>query len=339
MKNFIIDRTAAAVISSPRRKPGSMLTSQWIPAFAGMTKAVAAAAFAMLFAVGSATAQTLNVVATTPDLAALAKAIGGTAVDVKALAKPTEDPHFVDAKPSHIVTLNRADVLIQGGADLEVGWLPPLLESARNRKLATGAPGRILASTGVRMLEVPTTLDRSAGDVHALGNPHFLLDPLNVKIIAAQLAARFAQVAPKSAALFQANLKTFDATLDARMLEWQRQLAPFSGAKIVTYHKDFVYLAERFKLNVVETLESKPGIAPSPAHVAKVIATMKSTNARVILVQPFQNRRTAETVARQTSGVVLDLPQQPGAVANTDTYFGLMDYIVRTLANGLQGTK
>jgi zinc/manganese transport system substrate-binding protein len=316
-----------------------MLTPKWVPAFAGMTRIVVTVAAVAAFAAATAGAQTLNVVATTPDLAAIAKAIGGTAVDVKALAKPTEDPHFVDAKPSHIVTLNRADVLIQGGADLEVGWLPPLLESARNSKIGTGAPGRILASAGVRMLEVPTTLDRSAGDVHALGNPHFLLDPLNVKIIAAQLAARFTQVAPKSAALFQSNLKTFEATLDTRLAEWQRQLAPFSGANIVTYHKDFVYLAERFKLDVVETLESKPGIAPSPAHIAKVIATMKSEKARVIMVQPFQNRRTAETVARQADGIVLDIPQQPGAVPNTDTYFELMDYIVRTLANGLQGSR
>src|SRR6188474_579127 len=129
----------------------------------------------------------LSVVATTPDLAALAKAIGGDAVDVKSLAKPTEDPHFVDAKPSLIVTLNRADVLVEGGAELELGWLPALLQSARNSKIAVGAPGRISASTGVRMLEVPATLDRSRGDVHALGNPHIAMDPGNVKLIVAQI--------------------------------------------------------------------------------------------------------------------------------------------------------
>jgi hypothetical protein len=153
-----------------------------------------------------------------------------------------------------------------------VGWLPPLIASARNRKIAAGAPGSILASTGVKMLEVPLTLDRASGDVHALGNPHFLLDPLNVRIIVAQLAARFTEIAPQSAPLFKANLDAFSAMLDARLLEWQRQLTPFVGAGIATYHRDFVYLAERFKLNVVETLESKPGIAPSPAHLARVIA-------------------------------------------------------------------
>jgi ABC-type Zn uptake system ZnuABC Zn-binding protein ZnuA len=281
----------------------------------------------------------LNVVATTPDLAALAQAIGGDAVDVKALAKPTEDPHFVDAKPSHIVTLNRADVLIEGGAELEIGWLPPLLESARNDKIAAGAPGRISASQGVTMLEVPSTLDRSMGDVHALGNPHFMIDPVNVKLIVRQIADHLAEVDPAHADLFKANLEKFDATLDAKRADWQKLLAPYRGAKIVTYHNDFVYLAERFNLEVVETLEPKPGIAPSPAHLAKVISKMRAEKARLILVQPFQNRKTAETVARQTDGVVLDIPQQPGAVPNTATYFDLMDYIVRTLAGAFAETK
>ncbi len=281
----------------------------------------------------------LNVVATTPDLASLAKAIGGDLVEVKALAKPTEDPHFVDAKPSHIVTLNRADVLIEGGAELELGWLPPLLESSRNSKIAAGSPGRIVASQGIRMLEVPATFDRSKGDVHSLGNPHFLIDPVNVKIIVRQIAGHFAQVDPKNAEVYEANRKQFEATLDAKLAEWQKQLAPYRGAKIVTYHRDFVYLAERFGLEVLETLEPKPGIAPSPAHLARVIGKMKAANAKVILVQPYQNRRTAETVARQTGAVVLDVPQQPGALKNTTTYFEMMDYLVNTLAAALGEKK
>jgi zinc/manganese transport system substrate-binding protein len=281
----------------------------------------------------------LSVVATTPDLASVAREIGGDAVDVKALAKPTEDPHFVDAKPSHIVTLNRADVLIEGGAELEIGWLPPLLESARNDKIAAGASGHIVASQGITMLEIPATFDRARGDVHPYGNPHFLLDPMNVKIIAAQIADHFAQVDPGSAALYKANLAKFGAALDVKLADWQKQLAPYKGARIVTYHKDFVYLAERFGLDIVENLEPKPGIAPSPAHLAKVITTMKATGARVILVQPYQNRKTAETVARQTDGLVLDIPQQPGAIPGTDTYFLLMDYMVKTLATGLAEKK
>ena len=249
------------------------------------------------------------------------------------------DPHFIQAKPSLVLTLNRADAVVYVGLELEVGWLPPLLESARNDKIAAGAPGRISASQGVTLLEVPSTLDRSMGDVHALGNPHFLIDPINVRLIVRQIADHLAQIDPANAGVFQANLQQFNATLDAKLADWQKQLAPYRGAKIVTYHKDFVYLAERFNLEVVETLEPKPGIAPSPAHLATVIATMKANKVRAILVQPFQNRKTAETVARQTDAVVLDIPQQPGAIPNTDTYFDLMDYIVHTLATAFGGAK
>jgi zinc/manganese transport system substrate-binding protein len=299
-------------------------------------KVATVALFALSGAAASFAAK-LRVVATTPDLAAIAREIGGNAVEVTALGKPTEDQHYVDAKPSHIVTLNRADVLIEGGAELELGWLPPLLENSRNAKISAGAPGRVVASRGVKLLEIPTTFDRSRGDIHALGNPHFLIDPVNVKIIAGEIADHLAQVDPKSAPLYRANLAKFTAKVDSKLAEWRKQLEPFKGAKIVTYHKDFVYLAERFNLQVLETLEPKPGIAPSPAHLAKVISAMKAANARVILVQPYQNRKTAETVARQTGAVVLDIPQQPGARQNTATYFDMMDYMVGTLATALRG--
>ena len=293
---------------------------------------------ALAAAVSSASAQ-LRVVATTPDLASVAREIGGDRVNVVALAKPTEDPHYVDAKPSHIVTLNRADALIEGGAELELGWLPPLLENSRNSKISAGAPGRIVASEGVKMLEVPTSFDRSKGDVHSLGNPHFMIDPVSVKIIARNIANHFVQIDPKSTATYNGNLARFNAKLDAKYADWQKQLAPYRGARIVTYHKDFVYLAQRFGLNIVDELEPKPGIAPSPAHLAQVIGKMRSTNAKVILVQPFQNRKTAETVARQTGAAVLDISQQPGAVPNTTTYFDMMDNLVRTLGGGLGAQK
>lgn len=281
-------------------------------------------------------AKTLNVVATTPDLAALAREIGGDAVSVTALAKPTEDPHFVDPKPSHLITLNRADVLIEGGAELELGWLPPLLDNARNSRIAAGAPGRVVASQGIRMTEVPATFDRSKGDIHSLGNPHFMVDPLNAKIVAADIAEHLARIDPTNAEKFRANLARFNATVDRKLPEWQRQLAPYRGTRIVTYHKDFVYFAARFNLDIVQTLEPKPGIAPSPAHLADVVAAMKSSKARVILVQPYQNHRTAETVARQTGARVVEMPQQPGAVPNTATYFDLMDYLVRSLVGALE---
>jgi zinc/manganese transport system substrate-binding protein len=300
---------------------------------------VAALALVALAGTGSSAAAQLRVVATTPDLASIAREIGGSSVNVTALAKPTEDPHFVDAKPSHIVTLNRADVLIEGGAELELGWLPPLLENARNSKIGAGSPGRVVASEGIRLIEIPTSFDRSKGDVHSLGNPHFLVDPVLAKVVAANIAEHFEQVDPKNAGLYKSNLAKFDAKVDAKLADWQRQLTPYRGAKIVTYHKDFGYLANRFNLQIVETLEPKPGISPSPSHLAQVIGVMKAAPSHVILVQPFQNRKTAETVARQTGGVVLDVPQQPGARPNTNTYFDNMDNIVRTLAAGLGGGK
>jgi ABC-type Zn uptake system ZnuABC Zn-binding protein ZnuA len=218
---------------------------------------------------------------------------------------------------------------------VEIGWLPALLQGVRNTKIAAGAPGRVSASSGVTMLDVPTSFDRSRGDVHALGNPHFMLDPVNVRLIAAQIADHLAQIDAGSGEQYRANLRAFNERLDAKLTEWQAQLAPFRGARIVTYHRDFVYLAARFGLEVAATLEERPGIAPSPAHLARVISTMREQNARVILVQPYQNRRTAETVARQTDAVVLDMPQQPGVAAGTDSYFNLMDYLVRALAGAL----
>jgi zinc/manganese transport system substrate-binding protein len=287
----------------------------------------------------STPASKLNVVTTTPDLGALAREIGGDRVEVKTLAKSTEDPHFVDAKPSHLVTLNHADVLVEGGAELEQGWMPPLLDNARNAKIAVGAPGRVTASTGIRMLEVPTTLDRSRGDVHALGNPHFLIDPKNAEIVATNIAEHLTQVDPAGAATYAANLKKFKADVEAKTAEWEKMMAPFKGSKIVTYHNDFVYFADRFGLQVIGTLEPKPGIAPSPAHLAEVIAAMKSQGGHVVLVQPYQNRKTAETVARQTGGAVLDVSQQPGALKNTDTYIAMMDNLVTTVANGLKADK
>jgi zinc/manganese transport system substrate-binding protein len=303
--------------------------------FSFAPRALAAAVLSLSIG-GAPVVKKLNVVTTTPDLGALAREIGGDAVDVKTLAKPSEDPHFVDAKPSHIVTLNRADVLIEGGAELEQGWLPPLLENARNDKIAPGAPGLVIASQGIHMLEVPATLDRSRGDVHSQGNPHFIIDPIAAKVVAANIANHLSQVDPSNAAMFKANLAKFNATVDAKLAEWQKALAPYKGGKIVTYHNDFVYFADRFKFDVVETLEPKPGIAPSPAHLAKVIATMKSANAHIILVQPYQNRKTAETVARESGGTVIDFSQQPGALKGTDTYVDLMDTLVKSIATAFQ---
>ena len=304
-----------------------------------MINKVAALSLGAISFISAQAAAQLKVVATTPDLASVAREIGGDRVNVVALAKPTEDPHFVDAKPSFIVTLNRADALVEGGAELELGWLPPLLENSRNTKVAAGAPGRIVASEGIRLLEIPTSFDRSKGDIHSLGNPHFMIDPGAAKIVARNIATHFSQLDPKNAATYNANLAKFNSRIDAKLADWQKQLAPYRGAKIVTYHRDFIYFAQRFGLSIVDELEPKPGIAPSPAHLAQVIGEMKRNNVKVILVQPFQNRKTAETVARQTGASVVDAPQQPGAARNTSSYFDNMDNLVHAIADELGEKK
>ena len=282
----------------------------------------------------------LNVVATTPDLAAIAREIGGDKIELTTLAKATEDPHFVDAKPSFIVKLNRADVLIEGGAELEIGWLPALLDQSRNDKLAAGAPGHVVCSSGVQLLEVPATLDRSKGDIHAAGNPHYVVDPVNAKIVAQNIAAAFVLNDAKDAEIFQANLKKFDDAIDAKLVEWQTTLTPFKDAPVVAYHNSWLYFANRFNLKIDLFLEPKPGIPPTPAHLAEVITKMKAQHARVIIVDPYLNRKTAETAARATDATVLDVTHFPGGLKGTEGgYIQLEDYLVNSLAKALAEKK
>jgi zinc/manganese transport system substrate-binding protein len=280
----------------------------------------------------------LNVVATTPDLASIAKEIGGDHIELTILAKPTEDPHFVDAKPSLIVKLNRADVLIEGGAELEIGWLPRLLDESRNSKLAAGAPGHVVCSQGVPLKEVPSTLDRSKGDIHAAGNPHYVVDPANAKIVAQNITEAFCSLDEKSAAAYRANLKHFTEALDAKMAEWQKKLEPFKGQQVVAYHNSWLYFGECFGLKIDLFLEPKPGVPPTPRHLADVIMKMKADKVHVILVDPYLDRRTAETVASRTGATVVDVTQFPGGVKGTEGgYIALMDYLVNAVAKALAG--
>ena len=282
----------------------------------------------------------LNVVATTPDLASIAKEIGGDKIELTTMARPTEDPHFVDAKPSFILKLNKADVLIHGGAELEVGWLPKLIEQARNAKIVGAAKGEVRCCEGVKMLEVPEKLDRSGGDIHAAGNPHFLVDPQNAKIVAHHITDAFASLDAPNREFYEANSKRFMAELDAKLVEWQAKLAPFKGQHLVAYHNSWLYFAERFGLKIEIFLEPKPGIPPSPAHLATVMAKMKEQNARVVIVDPYLNRKTAETVARGTGAKVVDVTQFPGGVKGTEGgYIALLDYLVNSLATALVEKK
>ncbi len=282
----------------------------------------------------------LNVVATTPDLGSIAREIGGEHIDLTTLAKPTEDPHFVDAKPSLILKLNRADVVIEGGAELEMGWLPRLIDQARNPKLAAGTPGHISCAQGVPFKEIPSTLDRSKGDIHAAGNPHYLMDPLNARIVARNITETFCALDAKSADAYRANLKRFTDALDARMVEWQKKLEPFKGQQVVAYHNSWLYFGDRFNLRIDLFLEPKPGVPPTPRHLAEVILKMKQDKVHVVLVDPYLDRRTAETVATRTDATVVDVAQFPGGVKGTEGgYIALLDYLVNSVTKALAANK
>ncbi len=297
-----------------------------------------AAAFA-LCAVSRASAA-LHVVATTPEYGAIASVIGGDRVVVTNLAKATEDPHFVDAKPSHIVTLNRAALLIEGGADLEAGWLPPLLDGARNASIALGAPGHLRASEGIQLLDVPSVLDRSQGDVHAAGNPHFMMDPANAGIVAGHITKVLCAMDMPSCPTYKTNLQAFTAKLDGKIADWAAALAPFKGTPIVTYHPTWKYFAARFGLVSDLYLEPKPGIPPSPPHLAEVMKKMNEGKIRVVLVEPFQSRKTAEAVADRTGATVVDVCQFPGGLPGTaNDYIALIDADVKAIVAGLAVRK
>jgi zinc/manganese transport system substrate-binding protein len=293
-----------------------------------------------MFALAGTAQAKLSVVATTPDLGAIAHAIGGENIQLTVLAQPTEDPHFVDAKPSFIVRLNHADVLIEGGAELEIGWLPALLDQSRNPKIAAGAPGHIAAAQGVQLLEVPSTLDRSRGDIHAAGNPHYLVDPDNAKIVARHITEVFCTLDAKSAPAYRANLQQFVQALDSKLAEWEKQMAPFRGQQVVAYHNSWLYFGQRFGLKIDLFLEPKPGVPPTPTHLAEVIIGMKADKVHVILVDPYLNRRTAETVAGKTGATVVDVSQFPGGVKGTEGgYIPLMDHLVSSVARALKEGK
>ncbi len=290
-------------------------------------------AILLLLATGSAHAA-LNVVATTPDLGAIAEVVGGEHIKLTTLARPAEDAHFVDPKPSFIAKLNRADVLLQGGAELESGWLPPLLAGTRNGRIAPGTPGNVRCNEGVEMLEVPTVLDRAQGDIHALGNPHYLVDPVNAGILARHLGEVFAQLDEANAAAYRSQATRFVTQLEAKQAEWQQKLEPYRGGRVVAYHNSWPYFARRFGLQIEVFLEPKPGIPPSPAHLAGVISTMREQQIGVVFVDPYLSRKTAETAAAATGAQIVNVTQYPGGVKGSEGgYIQMMDYLVNAVAD------
>lgn len=291
------------------------------------------AAFALLT---SAAHAKLNVVATLPDFASLAEEIGGDKVKVTSLAKGTEDPHFVDAKPSFIRVLNQADALIEGGAELEQGWLPPLVQNARNPRILPNAPGHLVLARGLKLLDVPTTLDRSQGDVHAAGNPHYNLDPANFKVMATTLAEGFSRLDPANASAYQANLHAFSDRLDQKMAAWAKLAGPLRGVKVITYHKSFDYLAARYGFDIVGQIEPKPGIEPSATHINALIPKAKAAGVKLVMMEPNRARKTPQFVADSISARLVVCPGLVGGAPEAKTCLDLVDYNLRALLKAAQ---
>jgi zinc/manganese transport system substrate-binding protein len=281
-------------------------------------------------------AGTIHVVTTTQDLKSIAEMIGGNKVDVFGIATGYQNPHFVDPKPSYIIKLSNADVFVTVGLDLETGWSPPLLNSSRNPKIQKGNPGYVDASIGVQLQQVPSSINRSEGDIHIYGNPHYWLDPLNGKQIARNICDGLERVSPENKALFEANLKTFNETIDQKMKTWSLQMARFNGAKIIAYHNEWCYFENRFGLHIVDFLEPKPGIPPTPAQLVKIIGEVKSNAIKVIISSPYFTTSSSDVVAKQTGVKVLTLATSVGAFDAVKTYFDVFDYNINMLTSALK---
>jgi zinc/manganese transport system substrate-binding protein len=278
-----------------------------------------------------------KVIATTEDLAALVREIGGDKVTVDSIAKGYQDPHFVEAKPSFILKLHDADLLIVVGRELELGWLPPLLTQSRNSKIQPGGAGYLDASTGVRILDIPTgQITRAMGDVHPSGNPHYWLDPENGRIIAKAIAAALARLSPNDRAYFDQRYADFDRRLGDAQKRWAAAMAPYKGTKVVTYHRSWPNFTERFGLDVIGYVEPKPGIPPSPSHTIQLIAEMKRQNVKLILVEPYFDLKTPESIAREVGGKVMVLTPSVGGVKEASNYIALFDYNVNLLTGTLK---
>jgi zinc/manganese transport system substrate-binding protein len=301
---------------------------------------VACALVLLLTAAGSADAQRkLNVVATTQDLASIAAEVGGDRITIDSISRGYQDPHFVEAKPSFIMKLQRADLLIAVGRDLEIGWLPPLVNQSRNARIQPGATGYLDASRQARILDIPQgQITRAMGDVHPLGNPHYWLDPENGKIIARSIAAKLEALRPNDRAYFEQRLADFTARVDAGMKRWQAAMAPYKGVKVATYHRSYTNFAERFGLDVIGYVEPRPGIPPSPQHTLDLINEMRRQNVKLVLVEPYFDLKTPNAIGRQTGARVLVLPPSVGGTKETTDYVKLFDYNIDLLVKAIKET-
>jgi ABC-type Zn uptake system ZnuABC Zn-binding protein ZnuA len=289
-------------------------------------------------ATGSAQGK-LNVVTTTEDLAAIAREVGGDRITVEPIARGYQDPHFVEAKPSFILKLQKADLLVVVGRELEIGWLPPLIQQSRNAKIQPGAASYLDASLHARILDVPQgTITRALGDVHPQGNPHYWLDPENGKAIAKDIGDKLGELRPNDRAYFQMRVDDFQKRLTEAQKRWLASMAPYKGAKVVTYHQSFSNFADRFGIVVAGYVEPRPGIPPSPQHTLDLENQMKQQNIKIVLVEPYFDTKTPDAIGRDTGAQVIVMPPSVGGVKGTEDYFKLFDNDVQQLVDALKKT-
>jgi zinc/manganese transport system substrate-binding protein len=279
-----------------------------------------------------AVAKNLNLVASTEDMAALAREVGGEKISVDSLAKGYQDPHFVEAKPSFLLKLHQADLLICVGLQLEIGWLPPLITQSGNPRIQVGAPGYLDASQFAEILEIPQgTVTRAEGDVHPLGNPHYWLDPDNGRRIARGIANKLAELDPGDSAYFQERFQDFDKRLSAAEQKWDAEMKPYRGRKVVTYHRSFTNFAKHFGLDVIGYIEPRPGIPPTPSHTIELIQLIKRENCKVLLIEPYFDLKTPKSIGRETGAKVIVYLPSVGGEKQVKTYLDLFNYDIGLL--------
>jgi len=298
-----------------------------------------ALAFVLVWSPAGRAENKLKIMTATTDLAALAQEVGGDKVDVESIARGYQDPHFVEAKPSFLLKLRKADLLIVVGLELEIGWLPPLITQSSNPNIQVSAPGYLDASRFAKILEIPNgQVTRAEGDVHPQGNPHYWLDPDNGLRLAKGIADKLSEMRPNDAAYFMQRYTAFEQHLKQADEGWKAQMKPYAGRKIVTYHRSWPNFAEHFGLNVVGYVEPRPGIPPSPSHTVELIGQMKRDNVKVIVVEPYFDLKTPNAVARDTGGQVLVLMPSVGGEKEITDYFKLFDYDIAKLKQAFDAT-
>jgi len=281
-------------------------------------------------------ADTIKIVTTTSDMKSIAEFVGGNKVSVTSIATGYQNPHFVDPKPSYIISLTKANLFVTVGLDLETGWSPQLLSSSRNTKIQKGSSGYVDASEGVNLLQVPIAANRAEGDIHIYGNPHYWLDPLNGKIIARNIANGLERVDPSNKSFYEANLVSFNNKIDLKLKEWQGKMAAYKGSKIIAYHNEWVYFETRFGLQIVDFMEPKPGIPPTPSQLVKVIKEVTANKIKVIISSPYFTTSSSDVVSKQTGVKELTMATSVGAFDSVKDYFSLFDYNIDNLITALK---